>query len=75
MESHELAQKLVYGKLEPKVVPEPFNKYENCKEHTQRYTDLHIKTDAAYQESAAPVVEEQLAKAGYRLAEVLNQIW
>lgn len=75
MESHELAQKVVYGKLEPRVTPEAFNQYEVCKDHAQKYTNLHIKTDTAYQEAAAPIVEEQLAKAGYRLAEVLNQIW
>jgi hypothetical protein len=29
----------------------------------------------AYEKAAAPVVEEQLAKAGYRLAEILNILW
>ncbi len=74
-ESHELAQKYVYGKLEPKVTAEAFDPAATCKDHAQRYTDLHIKIDSAYQEAAAPIVEEQLAKAGYHLAEVLNQIW
>ncbi len=74
-ESHEISEKVVYGKLEPRVNPEPFNQRETCKDHTERYTSEHLKIDAAYQSAAVPVIEERLAKAGYRLAEVLNQIW
>lgn len=74
-ESHEISQKVVYGKLEPKVTAEPFNAAETCKIHAERYTADHLKIDSEYQSAAVPVIEEQLAKAGYRLAEVLNQIW
>jgi len=75
MESHELAQKYVYGKLLPKVVAEPFNPDVRCKNHSDESLALHLQINAAYQEEAAPIVEEQIAKAGYRLAEVLNQVW
>jgi len=74
-EGHEIAQKVTFGKLEPKITPEPFEENVSCKDHAEQYTALHLRVDPAYQEASAPVVEEQIAKAGYRLAEVLNQVW
>ena len=74
-EGHELAQKTVYGKLTPKVAVEQFNEEVRCKDHSDQSLALHLQVTPAYMESAAPVVEEQITKAGYRLAEVLNQVW
>jgi hypothetical protein len=37
--------------------------------------ELHEKVDAAYESAAYPVIEQQLAKGGARLAAVLNHIW
>ncbi len=75
LESHEIAQKDVYGKLLPKVAAEPFNEFARCKDRSDATLAQHLKVDAPYQQNAGPVVEEQIAKAGYRLAEVLNQVW
>jgi hypothetical protein len=36
---------------------------------------LNEQLDTDYQNAAAPVIEEQLAKAGIRLSMILNQIW
>jgi hypothetical protein len=36
---------------------------------------LHEELGQTYQDAAAPVVREQLAKAGVRLAMILNGIW
>ena len=36
---------------------------------------LHEHLGQRYQDTAAPVIEEQLAKAGVRLAMVLNRLW
>lgn len=74
-ESHEVAQKTVYGKLIPKITAEPFDEFSACKVHSEKYSALHLQVTPLYQESVAPVLEEQIAKAGYRLAEVLNQVW
>jgi hypothetical protein len=40
-----------------------------------RMLKLKEKVDAKYQTAATPTVEEQLARAGVRLAMILNQIW
>ena len=74
-EGHELAQKVTYGNLQPRVIPEEEDRNVRCKDHAETTAALHLTIDSSYQQAAAPVVEEQLAKAGYRLAEVLNQVW
>jgi len=33
------------------------------------------KVAASYQAHVAPTIQEQLAKAGFRLSMILNQIW
>jgi len=80
-ESHELAEKVAYGKLPHPQPIEPFHAMTGCPNNT---TDpagyaktLNIDENLAddYQNAAAPVVEEQIAKAGARLAALLNSIW
>jgi len=46
-----------------------------CKVERERFGALHITAADNYEKAAAPVIEEQLAKAGYRLAAILNIIW
>jgi len=38
----------------------------------ERMFNLHFSVGAIYQEAAAPVVEKQIARAGIRLAMILN---
>jgi hypothetical protein len=74
-ESHERAEKNVYGALTPKIPIEPQIAVERCTDNKDigaRLLALHLAAGAAYQEQAAPVVEEQIAKAGLRLAMILN---
>jgi hypothetical protein len=36
---------------------------------------LHEHLGRRYQDAVTPIIEEQLAKAGVRLAMVLNRLW
>lgn len=74
-EGHRIAQQVVYGDLTPHVTAEPFEAHPNCKVETEKNSVLHLRIGPEYDAKAAPVIQEQLAKAGYRLAEVLNEVW
>jgi len=74
-EGHLIAQKVSYGDLEPKPPVEKLDPKAECSVERDRFGALHITAGDAYEKEAAPVIEEQLAKGGYRLAEILNIIW
>jgi hypothetical protein len=74
-ESHERAEKNVYEPLAPKIAIEPQVSVRSCTDDNNigaRLLALRLAAGAAYQEQAAPVVEQQIAKAGVRLAMILN---
>ncbi len=70
-ESHELARKLVYEKLGIPTEPVLFPK--GCAEAPAEITGFKAPVDALYVDDMKPVVRDQLAKAGLRLARVLNE--
>jgi S1/P1 Nuclease len=74
-ESHLIADKVTYGDLEPKVPVEKYDPRPQCDVERDRFGALHITAGEAYEKAVAPVVEEQLAKAGYRLAAILNLLF
>lgn len=76
-ESHELAIKTAYGKLPAKVPVEPPQPVESCADHNigQRIYDLHEEINQRYLSAASPVIRRQLARAGTRLAMLLDQVW
>ncbi len=77
-ESHQLAESTVYGRLPNKIAIESPRPIESCADDDHISTRmLHLNENLAddYQNAAAPVVREQLAKAGARLAALLNSIW
>ena len=79
-ESHQLAQSTAYGKLEKPIPVEPDRDVpKSCKvgndDIRKRMAALHEGVEQSYVDAAQPVIEQQLAKAGTRLALVLNQIW
>lgn len=76
-ESHTVAVKIVYGKLPRKIPPKPPRPVESCADHDigKRMYDLHEEIDERYLRSASPVIRRQLARAGTRLAAMLNEIW
>jgi hypothetical protein len=75
LEGHSIAQKTAYGELTPKPPVEKFDPKAQCDVERERFGAMHFTAGDAYQKAAAPVVEEQLAKAGFRLAEILNTLW
>jgi hypothetical protein len=77
-ESHQLAERTSYGRLPTKIAIEMPQSVEGCADDDHISTRmLHLNEDLAayYQSAAAPVVQEQLAKAGTRLAALLNSLW
>jgi hypothetical protein len=75
-ESHEYGERAVYGELKPKIAIEPPMQVQGCTDDNNigdRLLRQHITAGAAYQEKAAQVVEERVAKAGVRLAMILNE--
>jgi hypothetical protein len=77
-ESFGIAKAIVYGKLPvPVPVEKPVGNH-SCvdDDHVSiRMLKLNERLEQPYQDVALPVYEQQLAKAGARLALVLNQIW
>jgi hypothetical protein len=67
-ETHELADRDVYGAL---GIPERPCEMQTCDPATR----TAITLSPAYMKRAGDIAGHQLAKAGYRLAVLLNQIW
>jgi len=77
-ESFELAEAEVYGKLPTPIPVEWPEGVASCRDANhvgERMEALHEAVGEPYQARAARVVDEQLAKAGARLAVVLNRVW
>jgi len=78
-EGHRLAGMIVYGKLPAKIALEPpLPSLETCagdNHVSTRLLRLHEDLESPYQDATAPFAEEQLTKAGIRLAALLNSLW
>lgn len=72
-ESHDLAEPVAYGKLKPSIPVQPFNTTVTCDAQRDRAAALELSVKDAYFRETMPVIDEQLAKAAYRLAALLNQ--
>lgn len=73
-ESDGIARSTVYGKLKPAIAPEPAGSNVACAERRKSVEGLHIVINDAYARKAQPVMDRQLARAGFRLARLLNSI-
>jgi len=77
-EGHALAESVAYGKL-PQAIPiERPRPVQSCADDdhmSTRMLGFNERLGDDYENATAPVVQEQLAKAGARLAAVLNSIW
>ena len=77
-ESHELAETLAYGRL-PKAIPdEADTRPATCDQANHvaaRMLALDLRLAQPYQDAAVLSVDEQLTKAGVRLAKILNRVW
>lgn len=77
-ESHQLADSVVYAKLPvaiPVEKPEPTTSCVDDGHVSTRMLKLHERVSQQYVDAVAPTIDEQIAKAGIRLAMILNQIW
>lgn len=77
-ESHDFAESITYGALTPKIAVEPDVPVRSCADDNnigERLLRQHIAAGDAYQQAAAPVVEERLEQAGVRLAMILNEVF
>jgi hypothetical protein len=76
-DSHGIAAKVAYGDLKPRIRIEPATAGEADKEacnlERESVAELGISIGDEYFREAMPVIRGQLAKAGYRLAGLLNQ--
>lgn len=77
-ESHELADSVVYAKLPVAIPVEKPLTVKGCSDDdhvSTRMLKLHEQVSQQYVDAVAPAINQQIAKAGVRLAMVLNQIW
>ena len=77
-ESYEVAAKNVYGQLPVRIpveTPQPVKSCADDNHVSARNLKLNEHLEEPYQDMAAPIVRQQVAKAGARLALLLNQIW
>jgi hypothetical protein len=70
-ESHEIAQKAVYGRLHIPLEPVLFPK--SCADAPMEIRNFRPAVDPLYVNDMKPIVRDQLAKAGLRLAALLNR--
>jgi hypothetical protein len=77
-EGHAVADSVAYGELPRAIHIERPLSVNSCADDDHvalRMLRLRENLGSAYEFAAAPVVERQLAKAGARLAAVLNSVW
>jgi hypothetical protein len=72
-DSVRLARTIVYGELTPPIPAEKPDPKVTCDVEREKIAALHIVVEDKYFNTAMPVIDEQLAKAGYRLADLLNR--
>jgi hypothetical protein len=77
-ESYQIAATIAYGKLPttiPVETPQPIKSCAEDNHVASRMLKLNERLEQPYQDIAAPVIQQQIAKAGARLALLLNQLW
>jgi hypothetical protein len=71
-ESNGVARRTVYGKLKPAIAPATAGSTVACSARRKSVGALHIVISAAYAAQAESAADKQLARAGFRLALLLN---
>lgn len=71
-EGHAIAE-IAYSFLRPRIPVESPNSSADCSLEREKVAALHISVSNEYFGEIEPVIEQQLTKAGYRLAALLNQ--
>lgn len=78
IENEKVAQTIVYGKLPAAIAVEKPVEVKLCSDDnhiSQRLLALHETIGAPYVAATQEAMEQQIAKAGVRLAAILNQLW
>jgi len=73
-ESGGVARRTAYGKLKPAIAPVPAGNTPGCAARRSRVGALHIVISESYAAQAEAAIDKQLARAGFRLARLLNSI-
>ena len=78
-ESHEAAERIAYGRLPEKIAVEtpimpPIATCADDDDVAKRMRNLNIDLEQPYETATMPLIEEQLEKAGVRLAMILNRL-
>jgi S1/P1 Nuclease len=74
-EVHHVAIETTCGKLRPAIPVEPTDASSDCAAETAKVRALNIVAGRDYQGAAMEAIEPLFAKAGYRLAGLLNELW
>ena len=74
-ESHAAGVETTFGALHPGIPAEPETGKTDCNAESAKVYALQIHLGPDYLEKTAPVIDQQIAKAGFRLAAMLNAIW
>lgn len=74
-ENHALSVSVIYADLQPPIPAEKPDPAVACQAEKDKIAALHISVGDAYFQRVIPVVDEQLATAGYRLAYLLNSLF
>lgn len=77
-DSHEDAESKAYGKLNKKIpieTPAPVTTCADANHISTRMLALNEKVGPSYQSKVNAMMQEQIARAGFRLSMILNQIW
>ena len=70
-ESHQLARRVIYNRLHIPIEPPVFPK--SCADAPLAIRDFRPSVDSLYMNDMKPIVRDQLAKGGLRLATLLNR--
>jgi hypothetical protein len=76
-ETHRMADAVAYGRLPRPIPVEPAEDVRHCSERNhvaRRMLALDERVDARYEAAAGPALDEQLARAGIRLAKLLDAL-
>ena len=77
-DSHQDAETISYGKLNKKIpveTPAPVTTCADANHISTRMLALKEKVGPTYQTHVSSTIQEQIARAGFRLSMILNQIW
>jgi hypothetical protein len=73
-QSNAVARRVAYGDLEPAVPSVSPRSHVTCAGRRKSVATLHLIVGERYFAKAGPVIDKQLARAGFRLARLLNSI-